>query len=70
MRQRHITDPMVLETLRQGRLALPPEPDMKHPGLMCRMQRLVAGVHVAVVVYVEHPAPGLTVVTVIDVRKD
>ena len=37
---------------------------------MCRMQRLVAGVNVAVVVYVEHPAPDLTVVTVIDVRKD
>jgi hypothetical protein len=70
MRQRHITDPMVLEALRQGRLALPPEPDMKHPGLMCRMQRLVAGVHVAVVVYVEYPEPGLTVVTVIDVKKD
>lgn len=43
---------------------------MKHPGLMCRMQRLVAGVHVAVVVYVEYPEPGLTVVTVIDVKKD
>jgi hypothetical protein len=53
-----------------GKLALPPEPDMKHPGLNCRMQRMVAGIHVAVVVYVEHPAPGLTVVTVIDVKKD
>ena len=70
MKERHINDPMVMDVLRSGRLALPPEPDMKHPGLMCRMQRLVAGVNVAVVVYVEHPAPNLTVVTVIDVRKD
>lgn len=70
MRQRHITATMVIDALRMGRLALPPEPNMKHPGLNCRMQRLVAGVHVAVVVYVEHPAPGLTVLTVIDVKKD
>lgn len=70
MQERHINDPMVMDVLRFGRLALPPEPDMKHPGLLCRMQRLVAGANVAVVVYVEHPAPDLTVVTVIDVRKD
>lgn len=70
MRQRLITDPMALETLQKGRLALSPEPDMKHPGLKCRMQRQVAGVNVAVVVYVEHPEPELTVVTVIDVKKD
>ena len=70
MRLRHINDPMVLDTLRAGRLALPPEPDMKHPGLVCRMQRMVAGIHVAAVVYVEYPAPGLTVLTVIDVTKD
>lgn len=70
MRERHVTDPMVLEVLRTGRMVLPPEPDMRHPGLVCRMQRVVAGVHVAVVVHVEHPAPELTVVTVIDVKKD
>lgn len=49
---------------------LPPEPDMKHPGLLCRMQRFVAGMQVAVVVYVEYPATDLVVVTVIDVKKD
>lgn len=70
MKERRINDPMLLETLRMGRLALTPEPDMKHPGLKCRMQRFVAGVQVAVVVYVEHPAPELVVVTVIDVLKD
>ncbi len=69
MRQRHVNDSMVLETLRLGSLALPPEPDMKHPGLLCRMHRLVAGMQVAVVVYVEYPDTGLVVVTVIDVKR-
>ena len=70
MRQRHVNDPMVLEVLQLGSFALPPEPDMKHPGLLCRMQRFVAGVQVAVVVYAEYPATDLVVVTVIDVKKD
>lgn len=70
MRQRLISDPMVLEALRKGVLAMPPEPDAKHLGLLCRMQRFVAGVHVAVVVSVQYPADDLVVVTVIDVRKD
>ena len=47
-----------------------PTPDMRHTGLKCRMQRYVAGVQVAVVVYVEYPATDLVVVTVIDVKKD
>ncbi len=46
---------MVLEALRMGRFGLPYEPDMKHPGIVCRMQRFVAGQEVAVVLYVEHP---------------
>ena len=70
MWQRCVNDPMVLEVLRSGKLALPPEPDMKHPGLLCRMQRFVAGMQVAVVVYVEYPAPDLTVITVIDIKRD
>ena len=70
MRQRQINEQMVLDVLRKGNLVLPPEPDTKHPGVLCRMQRFVAGVTVAVVTYVEYPAPGLTVVTVIDVKKD
>jgi hypothetical protein len=70
MRQRHINDQMLMETLRHGRMDSPPEPDMKHPGLKCRMRYFVAGVDVAAVVYIEHPAPDLVVVTVIDVSKD
>ena len=70
MRQRHVNDPMVLEVLRAGNLSMPPEPDMRNPGLLCRMQRFVAGIQVAVVVYVEYPITELVVVTVLDVRKD
>jgi hypothetical protein len=69
MRERHITKVMVLEALRVGRMVRAPEPDMRHPGLKCRMERLVAGVLVGAVVYVEHPAPDLTVVTVIDLGE-
>lgn len=69
MRQRQINDPMVLEVLRMGRFALPPEPDMTRPGKVCRLQRFVAGKEVAAVVYVEYPDTNLVVVTVIDVRR-
>lgn len=70
MRQRHITWTMVLEVLRSGSMARPPEPDMRRPGLRCEMRRFVAGLNVAVVVHVDHPAPGLVVVTVIDIDGD
>ncbi|WP_146183279.1 DUF4258 domain-containing protein [Limnohabitans sp. JirII-29] len=70
MRERYINDPMVLEVLRMGSFALPPELNIKHPGLLCRMQRFVAGMQVAVVVYVEYPATDLVIVTVMDVKKD
>ena len=53
-----------------GNFALRPEPDMKHPGLLCRMQRFVAGMQVAVLVYLEFPATDLVIVTVINVKKD
>lgn len=70
MRQRQVNDPMVLEVLRLGSFAIAPEPDIRHPGLLCRMQRFVAGMQVAVVVHVEYPATDLVVVTVMDVNKD
>ena len=70
MRQRYVNDPMVLEVLRLGRMLTPPEPDIKHVGVKCRMQRFVAGTQVAVVVYLEYPSPDLLIVTVIDVKKD
>lgn len=46
-----------------------PEPDMKAAGVRCLMERYVAGVNVGVVVLVDHPAPNLTVITVIDIKK-
>ena len=70
MRQRRVSLPMLVETLQRGTLVRPPEPDMKHPGVLCRMERFVAGVNVAAVVYVEFPAPTLVVVTVIDLDGD
>ncbi|HMM71244.1 MAG TPA: DUF4258 domain-containing protein [Ottowia sp.] len=66
MRQRGITRIMVLDALRLGCIRQQPEPDIRHPGVKCRMERLVSGVLVGAVVYLEYPAPDLTVVTVID----
>lgn len=60
---------MVLEVLRKGVMTMPPETDMRHPGLNCRMQRFVAGIKVAVVVHVEYPQTDLIVLTVMDVRN-
>jgi hypothetical protein len=70
MRQRKISKAMALDVLRNGVFSRAPEPEMKGPGLRCCMERFVAGMQVAVVVYVEHPAPDLIVVTVIDVNGD
>lgn len=70
MRKRKINKSMALEVLRHGVFSRPPEPEINAVGVKCRMERFVAGVQVAVVVYVEHPAPHLVVVTVIDVNGD
>lgn len=70
MRKRKITKAMALDVLRHGVMVRPPEPEMKRTGLRCCMERFVAGVQVEVVVYIEYPAPDLTVVTVIDVNGD
>lgn len=69
MRARHVNQAMVMEVLRMGRMHVPPEPDIRFTGLKCRMEHFVSGMNVAVVVAVEYPQPGLTVVTVIDITK-
>ena len=71
MRARHVNQPMVMQVLRMGRMYMQPEPDIRFSGLKCRMEHFVSGMNVAVavVVAVEYPAPGLTVVTVIDITK-
>jgi len=66
MRERRITWTMLYEALQQGVIDMPPEPDIRHPGVKCRMRRYVAGLDVGAVVYVEHPRPELLVITVID----
>ena len=69
MRARHVNRAMVMEVLRMGRMYSQPEPDIRFAGLKCRMEQFVSGMNVAVVVAVEYPEPGLTVVTVIDITK-
>jgi hypothetical protein len=68
MRQRHVTPAMVYEALQKGKLTATPEPDPRYQGLRCRMQRFVAGVDLAVVVYVDMPKPDLVVITVFSVE--
>ncbi len=68
MRERHVTLAMVYEALQRGTLTATPEPDPRYPGLRCRMQRFVAGVDLAVVVYVDMPQPEMVVITVFEVE--
>lgn len=60
---------MVMETLRMGVIRQTPEPDIKFPGVKCRMERLVSGVLVGAIVAVEYPAPTLIIVTVINLGE-
>ncbi len=69
MQARHVNRAMVMEVLRMGRMYSQPEPDIRFAGLKCRLEHFVSGMNVAVVVAVEYPEPGLTVVTVIDITK-
>lgn len=69
MQARHVNRAMVMEVLRMGRMYSQPEPDIRFTGLKCRLEHFVSGMNVAVVVAVEYPEPGLTVVTVIDITK-
>jgi hypothetical protein len=69
MRQRQIGWLLVLDVLRQGRLHRPPEPDVRHTGIVCRMEHFVAGRHLAAAVALDDADPGVLVVTVIDLEK-
>ena len=69
MRQREINDLMVRETLQKGIITWQPEPDPRHDGLRCVMERYVAGVQVGVVVRVDYPLPDLTIITVMAVTR-
>lgn len=70
MSERDINHAMVVETLRMGMLAREPEPDIRTGALRYRMERYVAGINVAVIVELEYPDPTLTVITVVEVRRN
>jgi hypothetical protein len=55
---------MLFDVLRGGMIRREPEPDIRHSGLKCQMERFSAGVNIAVLVNVEMPSEGLIVITV------
>jgi hypothetical protein len=63
MRQRKITMPCVLETLRKGQIKRQPEPNTSYGTLECRMEFYSAGHNIGVVVAVSDEDPSLVVVT-------
>jgi hypothetical protein len=69
MRARHVNQAMVMEVLRMGRVHSPQESDIRFSGLKCRKEQFVLGMNVTMVIAVEYPNYGLTVVTVIDMAK-
>lgn len=64
MRERQITRLQVLDVLQRGVIRREPEPDLKTGHTQCRMERLVAGRNIGVVLALEGPsAPSGVVVT-------
>ena len=64
MRERQITSAMLFDVLRYGLLQREPEPDLRHSGIKCQMERYSSGVNIAVVVNVDFPSDGMVVITV------
>ena len=64
MRERHITNAMLFDVLRGGVIKKQPEPDIRHSGIKCQMERYSAGLNIAAIVNVEIPSEGLIVITV------
>ena len=69
MNERGINRSMVLDVLKHGLIRKTPEPDIKHPGTKCQVERYVSGINVAVVVNVDFPSEGLIVITVFEVTR-
>jgi hypothetical protein len=65
MALRKVQMSQVLDVLRRGTIVRPPEPGKTANSLVCRMERYVAGVDLAVCVAVDGDDPDLVVVTVI-----
>ena len=64
MRERHITSAMLFDVLRHGLLQREPEPDLRHSGIKCQMERYSSGINIAVVVNVDFPSDGMVVIAV------
>lgn len=64
MRERQITNAMLFDVLRHGLIRREPEPDLRHSGIKCQMERYSGGSNIAVVVNVDFPSDGMVVVTV------
>ena len=64
MKKRHITQAMALETLRSGKIYLTPEADFGGD-LKCRMEYLVTGINIKVVVALSDDNPNLVLITAI-----
>lgn len=65
MKERHITSPMIFETLRKGKINLMPEINYSKGNIECRMEYFVAGKDVKVVVAVCDENPLLMLITAI-----
>ncbi|CAM3813915.1 DUF4258 domain-containing protein [Polynucleobacter arcticus] len=64
MRERQITNAMLFDVLRHGLIRREPEPDLRHSGIKCQMERYSGGSNIAVVVNVDFPSDGVVVITV------
>lgn len=69
MNERGINRLMVFDVLRHGVIRGIPEPDIRHTGVKCQVERYVSGMNVAVVVNVDFPSDGLIVITVFEVNR-
>ena len=67
MRERAITNAMLFDVLRRGLLIREPEPDIRHSGITCLMERYIAGINIGVLVNVDFPMAGIIVITVFGV---
>jgi hypothetical protein len=67
MRERHITNAMLFDVLKCGVIKREPEPDMRHSGIKCQMERYSAGMNIAAIVNVEIPFEDLIVITVYEI---
>ncbi|NBO14846.1 MAG: DUF4258 domain-containing protein [Betaproteobacteria bacterium] len=50
MRERHMTRLQVLEVLRHGVIRREPEPGLQAGHVLCRLERVIAGHHLGVVI--------------------